>query len=50
MKKPAIPQNEPDRLEALRRYEVLDTLPEQDYDDLTQLAAHICETPSPWCR
>jgi len=45
MKKPAIPQNEPDRLEALRRYEVLDTLPEQDYDDLTQLAAHICETP-----
>ena len=45
MKEPAIPRDETARLEALRRYEVLDTLPEQDYDDLTQLAAHICETP-----
>jgi hypothetical protein len=45
MKRPAIPSDEIERLAALRRYEVLDTLPEQDYDDLTELAAHICETP-----
>jgi PAS domain S-box-containing protein len=33
------------RLEALRRYDVLDTLPEQALDDLTALAAHICGAP-----
>jgi PAS domain S-box-containing protein len=33
------------RLDALRAYELLDTLPEPEYDDLLQLAAQICETP-----
>ena len=33
------------RLAALRRYRILDTEPEQAFDDLTLLAAHICETP-----
>lgn len=33
------------RLEALRQYDVLDSLPEQAFDDLTELAARICETP-----
>ncbi len=33
------------RLEALRRYDLLDTPPEQALDDLTSLAAHICEAP-----
>lgn len=33
------------RLEALQRYGVLDTLPEQALDDLTVLAAYICEVP-----
>lgn len=37
--------NEESRLEALRSYSVLDTLPEPDYDDITQLAANICQTP-----
>ncbi|RYE94460.1 MAG: response regulator [Myxococcales bacterium] len=39
------PANEPARLEALQRYAVLDTLPEQAFDDLTQLAALICQAP-----
>lgn len=33
------------RLDALRSFGILDTLPEKDYDDLTQLAAAICQTP-----
>lgn len=45
MQIPEIPANEGDRLAALERYNVLDTLPEQEYDDLTQLAADICDVP-----
>lgn len=41
---PTIP-NEESRLDALRSYSVLDTMPEPDYDDITQLAANICQTP-----
>lgn len=33
------------RLEALRRYHILDTPPEQAFDDLVQLAAQLCHTP-----
>ena len=33
------------RLEKLRSYEILDTLPEREFDDLTELAAYICRTP-----
>ena len=33
------------RIEALRAYRVLDTAAEQEYDDLTSLAAKICDTP-----
>ena len=33
------------RLQALYRYEILDTEPEEAFDDLARLAAHICGTP-----
>ncbi|NNF06482.1 MAG: GAF domain-containing protein [Candidatus Eisenbacteria bacterium] len=45
MKVPPDPPNEQARLRALRNMHVLDTMPEQVYDDLTQLAAYVCETP-----
>lgn len=37
--------NEADRLAALFRYGILDTVAEQSFDDLTTLAAQICGTP-----
>lgn len=40
-----LPDDELQRLEALHSYEILDTGEEQVFDDLTQLAAHICGTP-----
>ena len=36
---------EDDRLAALRRYRILDTDPEQGFDDLTFLASYVCGTP-----
>ena len=33
------------RLQVLWQYEVLDTVPEEVFDDLTELAARICEAP-----
>jgi GAF domain-containing protein len=40
-----VPPNEPKRLKILWEYEVLDTVPEEIFDDLTELAALICEAP-----
>ncbi len=37
--------DEPARVAALHSLGILDTLPEQDFDDITLLAAHICEAP-----
>ncbi len=43
--KPPLPDDEAQRLQALRDYTVLDTPPEAAFDDLTSLAAQICHTP-----
>lgn len=45
MKKAPLPVGEKERLDALNAYQILDTLPEQDFDDITLLAAHICNVP-----
>jgi GAF domain-containing protein len=38
-------QNEKQRLKVLWQYDVLDSVPEEVFDDLTELAARICEAP-----
>jgi PAS domain S-box-containing protein len=44
--KPAPPtSDETNRLAALHRYEILDTEPEREFDDLTLLAATVCGAP-----
>ena len=40
-----LPDNEKQRLSKLKELDILDTIGEQAYDDLTQLAATICEAP-----
>ncbi|WP_179414350.1 PAS domain S-box protein [Mucilaginibacter sp. E4BP6] len=39
------PENENKRLTALNSYNVLDTLPEKEYDAITRLASYICQVP-----
>jgi len=44
MKKP-IPKNEAKRIKVLWQYDILDTVPEEVFDELADLAAHICGAP-----
>ncbi|MEP6466184.1 MAG: GAF domain-containing protein [Parafilimonas sp.] len=39
-----LPDNEAERLNVLKSYDILDSLPESDYDDITKLASEICQT------
>jgi signal transduction histidine kinase len=39
---PELPQNELDRLRALKSYNILDTLSEKEYDQLTAISSQIC--------
>ena len=39
------PENELERLKALKEYSIMDSLPEKEYDALTNLASYICGTP-----
>jgi GAF domain-containing protein len=41
----AKPVNENGRIAALEKYAILDTDPEQSFDDLTLLASFVCKTP-----
>lgn len=45
MKPAAKPHNEEQRVATLRSYDLLDTPPDRDLDDLTMLASQICQTP-----
>lgn len=41
-----IPANETERLAALRRYNIMDTLPEEEFNDIAKLVAYICDVPA----
>ena len=43
--KPTLHPYEDDRLRELRRYGILDTDQEPEFDELVEIAAEICETP-----
>jgi len=45
MQAPKVPDNEIERLSDLKSYHILDTLSETEYDNLTQIASEICNTP-----
>jgi signal transduction histidine kinase len=45
MQSPKLSANEHLRTEVLREYGLLDTFPEEDYDNITKLVATICEVP-----
>jgi GAF domain-containing protein len=42
---PILSTNDAARVSALQKYAILDSEPEQAFDDLTQLASYVCKTP-----
>jgi len=45
MNKPPIPVNEIERLDSIERLAIMDTSPEQEYDDIVHLASLLAGTP-----
>lgn len=45
MQKPTTPPNEQQRLKALKYYKIVDSCPEQEYNNYVWLASYICKTP-----
>ncbi len=45
MDAPMMPSNDAARVDALQKYAILDSEPEQAFDDLTLLASYVCKTP-----
>lgn len=45
MKIAPLPPEEPARIAALRKYDILDTEPEAAFDNMVRLAQYICQTP-----
>ncbi|GLB49713.1 GAF domain-containing sensor histidine kinase [Neptunitalea lumnitzerae] len=43
--KPAVDIHEVKRLKDIKRLQILDSLPEKDFDEITKLASEICGTP-----
>ena len=46
MIEPVIPKNDSDRLRSLYSYHILDTSPEKEFDEITSLAAEVCNVQS----
>lgn len=42
---PSVADGETERLRILGEYEILDSVPEEEYQDITELAAQLCLTP-----
>ncbi len=45
MDTPMMSSNDAARVDALQKYAILDSEPEQAFDDLALLASHVCKTP-----
>ena len=42
---PSVPKNEPARIQAVHSYNLLDTLPEEDFDNITKIIASLFNVP-----
>jgi two-component system, sensor histidine kinase len=45
MRSAPVLENETERLQELLSYDILDTLPEKQYDSITEIASRVCKTP-----